>query len=115
MFYEKYILKNFAKSTEKNLCWSSFLINLQIGDPQYYLKETLTQLFPCKFGQVFKNTFLILLYILSYYFSLNAKSCLHIETSQLICRANQLTDFYMIGATAFNPLMPGGNKKVTYT
>ena len=30
----------------------------------------------------------------------------HIETSQLICFANQLTGFYMRAALAFNGLMP---------
>ena len=29
----------------------------------------------------------------------------HVETSQLICRANQLIDFYMMGTLAFNELM----------
>ena len=33
------------------------------------------------------------------------QSCRHIETSQLICRANQLTSFYMMATLAFNELM----------
>ena len=32
--------------------------------------------------------------------------CPHIETSQLICFANQLTGFYMRATPAFNGLMP---------
>ena len=32
-------------------------------------------------------------------------SCHHIETSQLICRANQLTGFYMMATLAFNELI----------
>ena len=32
------------------------------------------------------------------------QSCHHIETSQLICRANQLTGFYMMVTYAFNEL-----------
>ena len=32
------------------------------------------------------------------------QSCHHIKTSQLICRANQLTGFYMIATLAFNEL-----------
>ena len=33
------------------------------------------------------------------------QSCHHIETSQLICSANQLTGFCMIANMAFNDLM----------
>ena len=32
------------------------------------------------------------------------QSCYHIETSQLICSANQLTGFHMIATLAFNEL-----------
>ena len=32
------------------------------------------------------------------------QSCYYIETSQLICRANQLTRFYVMGTSAFNGL-----------
>ena len=32
------------------------------------------------------------------------QSCHHIETSQFICYANQLTRFYMIGTLTFNEL-----------
>ena len=35
------------------------------------------------------------------------QSCHHIETSQLICKANQLTGFYMMATYAFNELMAG--------
>ena len=35
------------------------------------------------------------------------QSCHHIETSQLICSANQMTGFYMMATLAFNEL----NKK----
>ena len=31
--------------------------------------------------------------------------CDHIEISQLICRANELTGFYMMATLAFNELM----------
>ena len=33
------------------------------------------------------------------------QSCHHIETSQLICTANQLTGFYMMPTLAFNELI----------
>ena len=36
---------------------------------------------------------------------IKGQSCHHIETSQLICRAKQLTGFYMITTLAFNDLM----------
>ena len=32
------------------------------------------------------------------------QSCHHIETSQLSCKANQLTGFYMMATLAFNEL-----------
>ena len=32
------------------------------------------------------------------------QSCYHTETSQLICRVNQLTGFYMMATLAFNEL-----------
>ena len=35
--------------------------------------------------------------------------CHHIETSRLICRANQLTGFYVMASLAFNKLI--SNKK----
>ena len=39
--------------------------------------------------------------------SLNAKSCHHIETSQLICKANQLSVFYTMATLAFNGFICG--------
>ena len=33
------------------------------------------------------------------------QSCYHIETSQLICKANQLTGFYMMETLAFDELI----------
>ena len=40
----------------------------------------------------------------SSYQLIKRQSCHHIETSQLICRANQLTGFYMMTTLAFNEL-----------
>ena len=37
------------------------------------------------------------------------QSCYHIETSQLICKANQLTGFYMIVNLAFSELIASLN------
>ena len=38
------------------------------------------------------------------YLPIKCQSCHHIETSQLICRASQLTGFYMMATLAFNEL-----------
>ena len=40
----------------------------------------------------------------SYLLTFNEQFSHHIETSLLICRANQLTVFYMIGALVFKEL-----------
>ena len=49
---------------------------------------------------------------------LKRQSCHHIENSQLICRTNQLTGFYMMATLAFNKLIhvsyiKFGNKSLT--
>ena len=41
---------------------------------------------------------------------MNCQCCPYIETSQLICRANQLAGFYMRATLAFNGL----NKQLVY-
>ena len=38
------------------------------------------------------------------HYFIKRQSCHHIETSQLICRANQLTGFYMMTTLSFNKL-----------
>ena len=38
------------------------------------------------------------------------QNCHHIGTSQLICRANQLTSFYMMTTLAFNELTKTGSE-----
>ena len=47
VFYEKGVLKNFIKFTEKHLC-QSFFIN----------EETLAHVLFCDYCEIFKNTFL---------------------------------------------------------
>ena len=54
---KKSVLKNFAIFTGKNLCQSLFLIKLQAQAWNLLIKETLAQVFPCEFCEVFKNTF----------------------------------------------------------
>ena len=44
------------------------------------------------------------IHIIIYISPLNASVCCHIETSQLICCANQLTGFYMRATLTFNGL-----------
>ena len=39
--------KNLAKFSKKNLCWSLFLIKLQILDLQIFKKDTSAQVFCC--------------------------------------------------------------------
>ena len=49
-FYNKGVLKHFAKFTGNNLCWSSFLI-------KFFLKKTLPEVFSYDFRKSFKDTF----------------------------------------------------------
>ena len=39
-----------------------------------------------------------------FHYLIKRQSCYHIETSQLICSANQLTGFYMMATLVFNEL-----------
>ena len=43
------------------------------------------------------------------------QSCNHIETSQLVCSANQLTGFYMMATLAFNELIQPRTHLVPYS
>ena len=105
MFYQIGIFEKFTKFAGRDLCWSRFFIK----------KKTLTQMFSCKFFEIFKTTFLkrtppvaspayvIIKFILSIRSSilvgvlikfdflcvnpLMASVPHHLETSQLICIA----------------------------
>ena len=57
MFCKNGVLENFTKFTRKHLCQSLFLIRLQASGLQLYQKETLVQVFSCKYCEIFKNTF----------------------------------------------------------
>ena len=57
MLYKKAVLKNFAISTGKHLCWSLFLTKLLAYGPAILLKETPTQLFSCEYCKIFKNPY----------------------------------------------------------
>ena len=52
LFYQKSVLKNFAKFTGKHLCQFSFLINCN-----FIKKQAMVQVFPCEFCEISKNTF----------------------------------------------------------
>ena len=54
---KKGVLKNFARFTGKHLCQSLFL-NKIFEDYNFVKKETLAQVFSCKFYEIFKITFL---------------------------------------------------------
>ena len=53
---KKTLLKTFTIFTGKHLCWSLFLIKLQVLRPVTHLKETPTPVFSCKCSKIFKNT-----------------------------------------------------------
>ena len=57
VFYKKGVLRNFAKFTRKHLRQSLFLIKLQAEACNFIKKETLTQVFSCKFCKISKTTF----------------------------------------------------------
>ena len=56
VFYNKGVLRNFIKFTGKHLCQSLILIKLQAEAYNFIKKETLAQLFPCEFCEIYKNT-----------------------------------------------------------
>ena len=65
VFFEKGVLRNFAKFTGKQLCQSLFLIKLQAEACNFIKKETcnfvkkeaLAQVFACEFCQISENNF----------------------------------------------------------
>ena len=57
VFCKKGALRNIAKFTEKPLCQSLFLNKVAGAGCNFIKKETLAQLFSCKFCEISKNTF----------------------------------------------------------
>ena len=55
MYYKQTFLKIFAKCTEKKLCWSLFYNQVV----QTLLKETLEQVFPHEFSEIFQKSFFV--------------------------------------------------------
>ena len=51
MFFQKFLLKNFANFAGKHLCWSLFLIKFLTN----FTKDTPTQVFSCEFWKKFKS------------------------------------------------------------
>ena len=50
------VLRNFAKFTGKHLFGGSFLIKLQPGACDFIKKDSVAQVFSCKFCDISKNT-----------------------------------------------------------
>ena len=57
MFFKIGVLKIFAIFSGKQLCWSLFLMKLQVRKPATLLKKYPTQVFSCEFCEIFKNRF----------------------------------------------------------
>ena len=60
MFYEKDVLRNFAKFTGKHLCQRLFLnkvAGLRAKVCNFIKKKSLAQVFSCEFCEISKNTF----------------------------------------------------------
>ena len=51
------VLKIFANFTGKNLCWSLFLMKLEIWGPVTLWKKTPTLVFSCEIFKLFKNIY----------------------------------------------------------
>ena len=54
MFFKTGVLKNFANFTGKHLCWSLFLIKLQVFQVCSFIKKSPTQVFFCEICEIFK-------------------------------------------------------------
>ena len=50
-------MRSWIKFTGKNLCWSLFLIKLQLWEPATLLKKAPTQVFSCEICKLFKNNY----------------------------------------------------------
>ena len=57
VFYEKGVLRNFAKFTGKHLCQSLFFNKVAGAAYHFIKKKTLAQVFFCEFCEISKNTF----------------------------------------------------------
>ena len=58
VFCKRGVLRNFTKFTGKHLCWSPFLIQLEVmKDCSFNKKGNPTQVFSCEYHKVFKNSF----------------------------------------------------------
>ena len=59
MFFKKVFLKISQNSLENTCTRVSFLIKLQTQAWNFIKKDTLAQVFPCEFCEIFKSTFFI--------------------------------------------------------
>ena len=54
---KKAVPKHFANFAEKHLCWSPFLVKVQVVRPATLLKRPQHRCFPVKFCEIFKNLY----------------------------------------------------------
>ena len=57
MFFKIGVAKNFAMFKRKQLCWSLFLIKLQVFRTRTLLKRNPAQEFSCEYCEISRNTF----------------------------------------------------------
>ena len=74
IFFKIGVLKNFAKFTRKQPCWSLFLITLQVWKPATLLKGDPTPVFSCEYGEFLRKAVFIE-YL--WWLRLNRRFCLY--------------------------------------
>ena len=99
-----------SRNSQENTCFRvSFLIKLQAETFNFIKIEALAQVFSCEFFEISKNTF----------FTEHLQeiaSCYSHSTDSPLQKPVRFffRDEYFGKYGRFNPLMPGGNKKVTH-
>ena len=88
---------NFTKSNTLSWVFFAFFKSFQ----WYQIAQSIT-IFHCQFN------FPKWRHMVEAYWLIKCQACHHIETSQLICRANRLAGFCMMATLAFSELRPDG-------
>ena len=99
VFCKKGVLENFTKFTGKHLCQSLFLIKLQASGVFLGI-----QVFSYEYYEVFKSSFFVHTLVAV---SVSPRSSVEITEKTRF--------FFGFLIRYLNPLMPGGNKKITHT
>ena len=111
MFFKIDVLKNFVIFTAKHLIWSLFLLKLLANRPTPLLRKDSNAGFSCEYSKILRTGFFIEQLLCGTspngYFAVDDILILSTIIWNYLACLNYL-DY-------FNPLMPGGNKKVTYT